>query len=48
VQLLTSFNNKKKEWALSENDNVDCDLTDEQIIQEILNNNHEDDENECE
>jgi hypothetical protein len=48
VQLLTSFNNKKKEWALSENDNVDCDLTDEQIIQETLNNNHEDDENECE
>jgi hypothetical protein len=48
VQLLTSFNNKKKEWALSENDNVACDLTDEQIIHETLNNNHEDDENECE
>jgi hypothetical protein len=48
VQLLTSFNNKKKEWILSENDNVDCDLTDEQIVQETLNNNHEDDENECE
>jgi hypothetical protein len=48
VQLLTSFNNKKKEWALGENDNVDCDLT-EQIVQETLNNpNHEDDENECE
>jgi hypothetical protein len=39
---------KKKEWALGENDNVDCDLTDEQIVQETLNNNHEDDENECE
>jgi hypothetical protein len=41
VQLLTSFNNKKKK-------NVDCDLTDEQIVQEILNSNHEDDENEYE
>jgi hypothetical protein len=48
AQLLTSFNNKKKEWALGENDNVDCDLTDEQIVQETLNNNYEDDENECE
>jgi hypothetical protein len=48
VQLLTSFNNKKKEWALGENDNVDCDLTDEQIVQETLNNIHEDDENKCE
>jgi hypothetical protein len=48
VQLLTSSNNKKKEWALGENNNVDCDLTDEQIVQETLNNNHGDDENECE
>jgi hypothetical protein len=32
VQLLTSLNNKKKKWALGENDNVDCDLTDEQLV----------------
>jgi hypothetical protein len=44
VQQLTSFNKKKKEWALGENDNVDCDLTDEQIVQETLNSNHQDDE----
>jgi hypothetical protein len=47
VQLLTSFNNKKKEWALGDND-VECYLTDEQIVQETLNQNHEDDENEYE
>jgi hypothetical protein len=40
--------NQIKEWALGENETVDCNLTNKQIIQETLNNDPGDEENESE